>query len=135
MPLYSYTCKAGHSQDALGAVGSPSSRLCPECGLNAERDSIYQMHTIGEANVPNDQKEVSLKDYKEATAELEYNHNKLQDKVGAEIAPPPIWKASQAGARELESKGVTDSSQFRGTGYGEMKYRTRWLRTTEEKKD
>lgn len=126
VPLYTFVCSNRHSTDALGAVGAPS-RPCPECDLPAERQSVYANAQIGMARVPNDQKTVDLKEFKEAGAELEHAFNKAQDHSPPGLKPPSYWKASQRQAADLKRRGVTDSSDFRGTADGELKHRTRWL--------
>ena len=129
MPLYTYTCPSGHSHDAIGALASASQRQCPECDQEAERESLYRVALVGEARVPPDQRQHSLKDFKEATAELEHDFNKAQNSAGQELQPPSYWKESQRQARELKKKGVQDGSDFRDTADGEVKYRNRWLGT------
>ncbi len=127
MPIYTFVCPTGHSTDALGAVGVAPPRPCPECDLPAEKQSIYVNSQIGVVRTPNDQKMVDLKEFKEAGAELEYAFNKAEDSSPPGLQPPSYWKESQRQAKDLQRRGVQDSSDFRGTGDGEVKRRTRFL--------
>lgn len=126
MPLYTFLCAAGHSTDALGAVGAPS-RPCSECDLCAERQSVYANAQIGVARVPNDQKTVKMGDFQEAGAELEYADDKAKASGDPVPKAPSLWKEAKRQAADLQRRGVTDSSDFRGTADGELKHRTRWL--------
>ncbi len=126
-PIYTFTCAAGHSTDALGAVGVTPFRPCSECALPAERQSVYANAQIGVARTPNDQKMVDLKEFKEAGAELEYAEEKVKASGDPVPKTPSLWKEAQRQAKDLQSRGVQDSSDFRGTADGEVKHRTRWL--------
>ncbi len=129
MPLFTYICTAGHSHDALGQVRSPSCRPCPECGGQAERQQFYANTVIGETRTPLDEKRYDIKEFEEASAEVEYAHEKAQNEAGRELKTPSMWNESKRRAKDLERKGVKDSSDFRGSDYGTVKYRNRWIGT------
>ena len=112
-PLYTFSCPSGHEHDALGAVATPS-RLCPECAAPAQRQSIYGPTLVGAVRVPAGQKEVGLKDYNEATAELEYAESRA--KSGGNPAPTTsLWNQAARQAADLQKRGVRDSSDWLGS--------------------
>ena len=125
-PLYTFSCPSGHEHDALGAVATPS-RLCPECAAPAQRQSIYGPTLVGAVRVPVDQKEVRIKDFQEAGAELEYADDRAKAGGDPTVASPSLWKRSTAAAADLKRRGVKDSSDFRGSAYGKVKHETRWF--------
>ena len=127
MPIYSFVCANGHSTDALGAVGVAPIRPCPECDLPAEKQSIYANAQIGVVRTPNDQKEVKMKDFNEAGAELADAEDRAKTSGDPVPKTPSLWNEAKRQAADLQRRGVQDSSDFRGTADGEVKHRTRWL--------
>ena len=102
---------------------------CPECGSGAERLSVYAPSLTGEVRVPLDQREVKMGDFNEAGAELAYAEDRAEAGGDPSQKQPSLWKAAKRQAADLQRRGVTDSSDFRGTAYGEVKHQTRWLGT------
>ncbi len=84
---------------------------------------------MGAVRVPVDQKEVRIKDFQEAGAELEYAEDRAEAGGDPSRKTPSLWKAAKRQAADLQRRGVKDSSDFLGTAHGEVKHQTRFLGT------
>ena len=113
MPLYTFSCANGHSHDAL--VGRDSaSRPCPQCGLFADRESVYRIGVAGFTIAPLNERTYDIKPYMEATAELAYRHDRAKDaSQNPHLASPPLYQMAKAKAQKLIKAGVKDSGDVR----------------------
>ena len=82
------------------------------CGLQAARLSVYHIGVAGFARTPINQREIRMGAYKEASAEIEYQHSRHTNIDGSEKAPPPLWKTAKKEAARLQKLGVKDSSDL-----------------------
>ncbi len=117
MPQYSYKCSSGHLHDALGAVGTPLPR-CPECDAPTERQSVYAQAIGGVQREPLASREVSVREFTEASEELAYSHEKAEASAGRALPQQSLWQTAKRSAKVLEQRGVNDSLDFRGTKAG-----------------
>ena len=95
MPLYDYTCEGGHTTESRQGYGVTA--IPCQCGLLAERQSVYVQHQVGLAVVPLSErrygKQLSL--FKEATAERDYAYNQVEKEVGHSVQAPDLWSVAK----------------------------------------
>ena len=76
---------------------------CPECATPAQREfaaPLVRGPTVNiPANVPSDQREVRIGEYVEAGEQLEYEHHKNEEMVGARLERPRL---SQMAVRKAD---------------------------------
>ena len=113
MPMYTFSCGCGWSGDRRAGYGD-ATVPCPVCAAEAARESVYRVNFGGYARTPLDQRTYwqEYKDFREAGAELEYKHSRLEEAVGERLPPPPLAKMAVAQAQDLMSKGVTSSEDW-----------------------
>ena len=114
MPIYTYACEKGHETDALQPI-SIFHINCASCGGLAVRRSVYAVNFTGgptrSAKVPRDERPYSLKEFSEASAEMEYAHGRAEERIGRKLAEPPLFKAATRKAATLIAAGVKDSTE------------------------
>lgn len=113
MPTYDYACYSGHTFTARGGYDE-TSKPC-ECGGEAFRVQVYRVNSIGFAKTPPRETDLSreYKAFTEASAELEYQHERLRDATQiADLPTPPLFQQAKAKARALRNKGVTSASDL-----------------------
>lgn len=114
MPTYVFSCVCGW-QGEQRAGFSTNSVPCPSCKATAPRESVYRLNFGGFARTPGSERDYSTdyRNFTEAGAELEYHHERLKDSVQDEnLPPPPLYQMAKAKVRELQAKGVRDSSDL-----------------------
>lgn len=108
MPTYDWACLSGHTFTARGGFDEKS--MPCECGGEAFRVQVYRVNSIGFAKTPPHERDLSVgyKAFSEATAELDYRHERLKDATQiADLPPPPLFSRAKAKAQALHKKGVT----------------------------
>ena len=109
MPTYHFSCGCGW-QDDKRAGFDDYVIPCPACQSPASRASVYSINVSGFARTPESQRDhrEDYRRFKEATAELEYKHEKMKDATqNPNLRPPPIYQTAKARAVDLASKGAT----------------------------
>ena len=107
MPLYDFTCENGHILERI--VSRETEQMDCSCGKPAIRKSVYRVGVSGFARPPLDQREVKMKDFNEASAELEHQHGRQTNVDGSQRPEPPLWQTAKRKARRLQKMGVKDS--------------------------
>ena len=115
MPLYTFSCSGcGHVFDALRGREVSPSLPCPECGLQADRDSVYRIGFTGFARTPVNEREIRMGAFNEASNEIAYRHDRAVDaRQDQNLAPPPLWQMAKAKAKKLMRAGAKDSSDVK----------------------
>ncbi len=84
---------------------SERSRSCPECGAPAQREfaaPLVRGPTVNvPVNVPSDQREVRIGEYVEAGEQLEYEHSKNEEMVGARLERPRLSQQAVRNANDI----------------------------------
>lgn len=111
MPLYDFRCANGHVMERIASRDSEE-MLCT-CGLPAQRQAVNRINSIGFARTPLDQRQYNLKEFQEASAEVEYAESKHTDIEGKPVQGPSLWGAAKRKAKHLQSLGVKDSEDLR----------------------
>lgn len=111
MPLYVYTCPDGHSVEAIRSADTVA--LTCQCGREAERQTVYRMAQIGAVRPPVAERTVSLRQYREASEQIAYEHSRAEESAQRELPPPPLWKMAKQRASKLMAAGITDSLDYR----------------------
>lgn len=109
MAIHSFSCSCGWHADKR--VGYDDYVLpCPQCGASASRASVYSINAIGFARTPANERD-HREDYRrftEASAEIDYKHERLKDAIQDEnLPPPPLYQTAKARALDLAAKGAT----------------------------
>jgi len=75
---------------------------------------VYSINVAGFASTPLDQRTYyqEYKDFREAGAELEYQHSRMEEAAGKPLPSPPLARVAKARAKDLMSKGVTSSEDY-----------------------
>ena len=121
MPLYLYRCTCGRECEALRKVGTDS--IACACGGEAQRDSVYLIGASigggadwkpvardgGRVRTPLAERQVSLRQYREATEEIAYTHRKAEDAAQMNLPQAPLMELAKAKVARLQRAGVTDS--------------------------
>lgn len=114
MPLYTFSCRNGHTFDALAGRTASSRRPCQQCDGVAEKHSVYQISHSGFTPTPRDEREIRMGAFNEASNELAYQHDRLVDATqNLSLPSPPLWQMAKARAKKLQRLGVKDSSQLK----------------------
>ena len=111
MPLYVYSCPAGHETELL-RPRDVEAVSCP-CGQSALRKSVYEVNYGGFARAPVDQRQIRLGAFQEASAEIEHQHSRRTNVDGSPSEQPHLWQAAKAEAKRLQKLGVKDSLDVR----------------------
>lgn len=113
MALHSFSCSCGWHADKR--VGYDDYVVpCPECGEPASRASVYSINFAGFTATPLSERTywTEYKDFREAGAELEYKHSRMEEAAGKPLPTPPLARIAKAKAKELLSKGVKSSEDY-----------------------
>lgn len=112
MPLYLYICRAcGRSTEALRPIGTES--IACACGETSVRRAIYATAIGGRARPPVEQRQVSLRQFTEATEEMAYQQDKAEASAGQRLPARPLFEMAKRRAEKLRSAGITDSLDYR----------------------
>jgi len=114
MPLYTFYCVCGWKGDVRTSYGT-NSVPCPSCAATTAKESVYRLNYAGFTETPIDQLTYhqEFKDFREAGAELEYQHSRMEEAAGKELPTPPLARMAKARARELMKKGVKSSEDLK----------------------
>lgn len=115
MPVYSFSCGVcGWHEDQRVPWGR-NSVSCPSCAATAPKGEVYNISVSGFTPVPLGQRTYrqEFRDFKEASAELEYAHGRAEETAGRKLATPPLAQIAKRKARELLGKGVKDSADWK----------------------
>lgn len=106
MPTYTFSCCTTFDRRVGFDVSFTS---CPECGKEAQRESVYRVNFGGFSVTPRDERDWShdFANYREANAEYDYKKARLEDGMQKQLSDPPFFRAAQAKAKDLLSKGAT----------------------------
>ena len=113
MPIFTFVCPHGHEFDKLTTRNTtqvPSDGHCG-CTATAVKKNIYPVHFSGFTSTPLDQRTywTEFRDYKEASAELQYSHSRAEEAAGGSLPTPPLAKMAARRAQKLLKLGVKDS--------------------------
>ena len=113
MPTYTFSCTCGWSDDLRGKF-DVRSVPCQKCGADARRESVYSLNFKGFTETPLTERTYfqGFKDFKEASAELEYSHSRQEEAAGRPLAEPPLARIAKAQAKKLEKAGVKSSEDW-----------------------
>ncbi|MCR4339637.1 MAG: hypothetical protein NUW01_07095 [Gemmatimonadaceae bacterium] len=113
MPTYTFSCSCGWQGDKRAGL-EDYVLPCPACQAPASRASVYSINFAGFTSTPLDQRTYhqEYKDFRDAGAELEYKHQRLEEAVGHSLPTPPLARMAKARAQELIAKGVTSSEDY-----------------------
>ena len=111
MPLYVYTCSDGHDTEAIRSADTVA--VGCQCGHQAQRQSVYRMAQIGAVRPPVAERTVNLRQYREASEQIAYEHSRAEESAQRELPPPPLWKMAKKRAAKLMAAGVKDSLDYR----------------------
>lgn len=121
MPLYQFDCVCGRSTEALRKVGTDS--IDCTCGESAQRRGFNRVSAVvGDGadwsspvrdgtriRTPISERKIKMREFNEATAQLSYEHERLEDSMQREIPPPPLARTAIARAQRLMAAGINDS--------------------------
>ena len=107
MPIYTFRCEHGHAHDALVPRGT-AAHGC-QCGRSAQAQPVYRTAVAGFLRTPVSERPVAIKPFEEASAEIAYQHERLEEARGERLPPPPLWRMAQVKARAWQAQGITDS--------------------------
>ena len=87
---------------------------CPSCQSPANRESVYSINFAGFTATPLSERTYyqEYKDFREAGAELEYKHSRMEEAAGKPLPTRPLARIAKAKAKELMAKGVTSSEDY-----------------------
>jgi len=104
MPTYDYECPNGHTTERR-AERSLEYINCPECEAEARRVPIYYSQYISgetvakgssratrEGNIKDKHGRTRVSVFQEASAEIDYRHQKAENEVGHELPHPDLYK-------------------------------------------
>lgn len=120
-PLYEFVCTDGHVTEALRSSGVTS--IPCACGQVAQRRGFNRVSaTIGaEADwsspvrdgtrirPPVSERKIKMREFNEATAQLSYEHARIEDSMQRVLAPPPLARTAIRRAQQLMAGGINDS--------------------------
>ena len=115
MPTYTFSCPdCGYRWDQRVAFDTRN-HPCPNCPWLGYRESVYRVSVAGFAETPNDQRTYyqEYKDFREAGAELEYHHSRMEEAAGKPLPTPPLAKTAIRRAKALQAAGVKDSADYK----------------------
>ncbi len=122
MPLFDFVCSHGHATEARVTSLVPSV-ACPVCGEDAARVAVHRVAMVvgagrdwtspvrdnGRIRPPVAERKVSLRQYREATEQLEHQHHQTEESAGQKLPEPPLFKIAKQRADQLMKAGVKDS--------------------------
>jgi hypothetical protein len=113
MPIYSFTCECGYTFDKRTAMDVRTIQ-CDACSCEAKREEVYKFSMAGLTRIPPELRTYrqEFKDFREATAELEYKQSRAEEAAGRSLPVPPLARIAKEKAAELQSKGVVDSADW-----------------------
>ena len=118
MPIYDYVCGEGHI-NTLRRGYNDGEIECPNCrGLAVRVPVYYDQYIFGDtcaknqrhAEVPRDNKRFDVSLFREAGAELEYEHNKAEEIAGTKLASRNLWGEAKKRAAAIRA-GVLSPTQ------------------------
>ena len=98
MALYSYSCPGGHLTEARREYGDVTIP-CPRCGAQAQRASVYRFSVSG-----GPQPKYRLSEAREAAAEANYYHERMENDRGHSIPRIPVEALAREDARKRGAK-------------------------------
>lgn len=103
MPLYTYACPDGHEKDSLQNRGVDYIKC--ECGQTAVRQAVNRIGVAGFASTPMGQRDFrhDFRRYKEASAELDYQHKRAEESAQRKLEEPRFWQAAKRAAKSQEA--------------------------------
>lgn len=121
MPLYDFECAQGHVTEAITA--RKMTEINCACGQVAVRRSFYAtalamgakadwssvMRDNGFPRPPVEERKVSMRQFNEASEQLEYEHHRHEESAQRELQPPPLARMGIERARKAMRAGITDS--------------------------
>ena len=128
MPIYDFTCELGCGTHEKRVAYEVDESGCPECGGLAHRKSVYLTANILEsAPVPLGDRRYNVSQFREASEELEHNHEREEQLRGKTLKAPSPLKYAMRKAKALDPEHFkdvgTDASKRRFTEQrGELKY-------------
>lgn len=101
MPLFDYGCGNCGWTDELLKPRTVVTVDCPKCGKSAARSQINHIGFSGFAETPREHRTYrrEFADFKEASAEVDYNYSKLED-GGPEIKRPNYFQEGMKRAKK-----------------------------------
>ena len=105
MPIYDFTCNLGCGTHEKRVAYDAEEAGCPKCGGPAQRKSVYLTFNITDsgATVPLSDRRYNVSEFKEASQEIAYGHDKAEQEQGRELASPNLY---QAGLERARQKGA-----------------------------
>lgn len=101
MPLYDYVCEHGHITPRIVELGR-GVVLCPVCGGNAKKVSVYQVsHVMASGKESLGKK---YKRFQEASAEIDYTCTKFESETNAKVPDLGLWQSAK---REAEARSFS----------------------------
>ncbi len=125
MPLFDFVCSAGHVTEALRSSGvAVIDCACGEVAqrrsvnrvaaqIGAEADWSSPVRDGGKIRKPVSERKVSLRQYREATEQLEYEHHRAEESAGQTLTQPELFQQARRKADKLLAGGITDSMDYR----------------------
>lgn len=115
MPTYTFSCGGCGIRMERRAGYGDATVPCSQCGAAATRESVYRISVAGFTETPLDQRTYyqEFKDFREAGAELEYNHSRMEEAAGKPLPTLPLAKTAIRRAKALHAAGVKDSADYK----------------------
>ena len=110
MPLFAYRCPEGHETELL-RPRDVELVSCP-CGQPAKRIEVYRVGFSGFARTPVDQRQIKMRNFNEANAEIGHRESRQTNIDGSPARTPSHWRAAKAEASRLSTLGVKDSGDL-----------------------
>ncbi len=121
MPLFDFVCPAGHVTEALrsssvtvidcacGEIGQRRdfNRVAVRVGESSDWSSPVRDN--GRIRTPVNERRIHLRQYDEATQELEHAHRKQEESAGHALPTPGLADIAIKRANQLMKAGITDS--------------------------
>lgn len=125
MPLYDYCCSNGHSTELL-RTPAVATVECPACSCPATRASVHrfaqhmgagrdwspQIRDNGRLRTPVAERAVSLRQFREASEQLAYEHERTEESAQQQLPIAPLWQRARRRARRLAAAGIRDSLDY-----------------------
>jgi hypothetical protein len=114
LPTYTFSCVCGWQGEQRTSF-TTNGVCCPSCAATATKESVYRISFKGFTPTPRDERTYhqEFKDFREAGAELEYNHSRMEEAAGATLSKPPLGRIAKADAKALMKAGVTSSEDWK----------------------
>lgn len=107
MPRYDYRCPSGHVTDTFRPMAC-SGIDCPVCGSTAER-IISRGAAITR---PETDTRGMFRRFTEATAEMGYKADRIEQSTGQTVTAPDFWHYSKERAQQMISAGEAPNPQI-----------------------